>query len=211
MIVTAKISKKGKMHVYIDGEYSLSVSPDLWYAEGFTNGERVDGETFEEFAGKAKFDYLYSKALDLLSRRDHSSKELEDKLARYEARDLAKEVVKKIIGLGLIDDEAFAQKYAEELYKRKSFSKHRIKMELARKGIERDTAESVAYSFEDDETDRILGLIERKFTYAFDNEKSFQRAVRALQRLGYPYGEIRKAFEIYKESLGFTSDEEDYV
>ncbi|HOO26456.1 MAG TPA: regulatory protein RecX [Clostridiales bacterium] len=195
MILTGKLGKNGKMHVYADDEYILSVTPEFWYSQGISNGSDIDDESYESFLADAKVNFLYEKALNLLSFRDHSAKELEDKLSRFESREFAKSAVEKVRSLGLLNDEAFAQKYANELRDRKNFSNKRIFIELIQKGIDRDTADRVASSF-DDESERLESLIERKYSNALKDEKSKRRAFNALLRLGYSYSDIKSAFNL---------------
>ncbi len=195
MILKAKLGKNGKMYVYANGEYILSVTPEFWYSRGFTKDCEVDDDRYEVFLSDAKVSYLYEKALNLLSFRDHFAKELEDKLSRFEAREFARMAVDKVRAVGLLNDEAFAEKYANELRDRKGFSNNRIRVELIQKGLDRDTADRVASSF-DDESERLALLVEKKFSNALKDEKSKRRTFNALLRLGYSYSDIKSVLNL---------------
>ena len=86
---------------------------------------------------KAAFQLIYNKALDLISRREHSRYELMQKLnKRYpETRPLIEEVLDKLIVNNILDDERFAEMYINSRA-RKGFGPKKIEMELSSKHVE---------------------------------------------------------------------------
>jgi len=83
------------------------------------------------------FKLIYNKALDLISRREHSRYELMQKLnKRYpETRSLIEEVLDKLIANNILDDERFAEMYINSRA-RKGFGPKKIEMELSSKHVE---------------------------------------------------------------------------
>ena len=83
------------------------------------------------------FKLIYNKALDLISRREHSRYELMQKLnKRYpETRPLIEEVLDKLIVNNILDDERFAEMYINSRA-RKGFGPKKIEMELSSKYVE---------------------------------------------------------------------------
>ena len=83
------------------------------------------------------FKLIYNKALDLISRREHSRYELMQKLnKRYpETRSLIEEVLDKLIVNNILDDERFAEMYINSRA-RKGFGPKKIEMELSSKHVE---------------------------------------------------------------------------
>ena len=83
------------------------------------------------------FKLIYNKALDLISRREHSRYELMQKLnKRYpETRPLIEEVLDKLIANNILDDERFAEMYINSRA-RKGFGPKKIEMELSSKHVE---------------------------------------------------------------------------
>ena len=95
--------------------------------------------------------------------------------------------------LGLIDDEQYARRLAQELFTRKRFGVRRVKQELREKGIADNIVAMVLEEFspETEETvEKIRELIERKYPAAQEDEKVRWRAVAALQRYGYSLEDI---------------------
>ena len=86
---------------------------------------------------KEAFQLIYNKALDLISRREHSRYELMQKLnKRYpETRPLIEEVLDKLIVINILDDERFAEMYINSRA-RKGFGPKKIEMELSSKHVE---------------------------------------------------------------------------
>ena len=58
------------------------------------------------------YNLIYNKALDLISRREHSQKEIKNKLLmRYDNDDLIDSVIDKLISNNLINNHRFAELY----------------------------------------------------------------------------------------------------
>ena len=62
---------------------------------------------------------IYNKALDIISRREHSSKEVIEKLARkFTSEDLINSTIEKLISNNLINDTRFAEMYVRSRKKK---------------------------------------------------------------------------------------------
>ena len=78
---------------------------------------------------------IYNKALDILSRREHSKNELVQKLKnKYKNIDIVDEVVSKLIKNNLLNNIRFAEAYVSAR-KRKGFGPKKISYELIAKGL----------------------------------------------------------------------------
>ena len=156
MKITAKSGRKDKIHIYIDGEYLLTVDEIFWFSCGLVSGDEINEEeltAFEEAAGSRR---AFNSALNSLDYRDHSEKEIRAKLLRKHDADYVDEAVEKLIELDLVNDERYAENYARELFERKKFGKMRIKSELRAKGISADIANAaVEELFEEEEPDNV--------------------------------------------------------
>lgn len=195
MKLSVKPGKGEKIHIFVDDEYRLTVDSRFWYSERWHNCTQIDsGElaALEEAVGSRR---AFNSLEDYLSRRDHSEKELYDKLCRKYPPRAAKAAIEKAKELGLLDDERFAQNYAEELYERKHYAPRRILLELRRKGVDREIAENAVESLDKDGETRIIELLRGKYRAALSDEKGRRRAVNGLMRMGYAYPEIRAALE----------------
>ncbi len=201
MKLSAKPGKGDKIHIFVDDEYRLTVDSRFWYSERWHNQTQIDsGElaALEEAVGSRR---AFNSAEDYLSRRDHSEKELYEKLCRKYPPAAAEAAIEKAKDLGLLDDERFAANYALELYEKKHFASHRILLELRRKGIDREIAENAVEGLDKAGETRIIELLRGKYRAAFSDEKSRRRAVNALLRMGYAYTEISAALETLEQEF----------
>ena len=83
------------------------------------------------------FTVIYNKALDLVSRREHSQYELIQKLNKRfpETTPIIEEVVKKLAINNILNDERFAEMYLNSRA-RKGFGPKKIEMELNYKKVD---------------------------------------------------------------------------
>lgn len=86
---------------------------------------------------------IYNKALDIISRREHSEKELENKLLKkFESSELIDLVIERLKTNNLLNDERFAEMYVR-IRKRKGFGPKRIGYELSSRGINNSISSQV--------------------------------------------------------------------
>jgi len=83
------------------------------------------------------FALIYNKALDLVSRREHSCYELIQKLNKRfpETMPIIEDVVQKLVTNNILNDERFAEMYLNSRA-RKGFGPKKIEMELHSKKID---------------------------------------------------------------------------
>ncbi len=203
MKITAKSGRKDKIHIYIDGEYLLTVDEIFWFSCGLVSGDEINEEeltAFEEAAGSRR---AFNSALNSLDYRDHSEKEIRAKLLRKHDADYVDEAVEKLIELDLVNDERYAENYARELFERKKFGKMRIKSELRAKGISADIANAaVEELFEEEEPDnvqRIVDIIGKRYYNRINDEVGRKKVFSALQRMGYSFSDIREAMSEFSD------------
>ena len=209
MILTAKPGKGEKIHLSLDGEYIATVNADYWFTCGIKSGAEITSEQLDELLSESARRKMMNNALDLLSMRDYSRRELSDKLVtkaweKKEQKDMdlgslkqqASDICDRLEELGLLNEERFARSYVDELLRRKHLSKRGLKTALIQKGVQRDIIETVLEEVEVDPVEQVRELLATKFkTRDLSDEKQRTRTVNALLRLGYRYGEINAAMD----------------
>ena len=158
--------------------------------DAFLN-DRLDDEQLKELLDRSQKRRAREKALYLLEYRNHSRKELEDKISRVTSREAAREAACHMQELGLVDDTAYACDCARELVYRKGFARSRARWELEKKGIDRETAEYALDELHADWEEILGDVVERKYSRQLTDETGKRRTIQALMRLGYRYEEIR--------------------
>ena len=213
MKLTAKPGKGEKIHLSLDGEYIATVNADYWFTCGIKSGSEVTPEQLEELLTESARRKMMNKALDLLSMRDYSRRELSDKLVtkaweKKEQKDMdlgslkqqASDICDRLEELGLLNEERFARSYVDELLRRKHLSKSGLKTALIQKGVQRDIIETVLEEVDVDPVEQIRELLATKFKNRdLSDEKQKTRTVNALLRLGYRYNEIHAAMGEWME------------
>ena len=197
-ITEIKPRRKGLSALYLDGEFAVSVDTKTLIEHRFDVGREIDDDDLHEIIKLSNERRAKDKALWLISYRDHSKKELEQKISRTSDKDSAQKAVERMEELGLVNDERYARRYAEQLLNSKHMAKHRIVFELVQKGIERETAEMIVEELESDPREHIRIVIEKKYRNLSD-EKQKRRAAAALQRLGYRWDDISYVLSEYDE------------
>ena len=140
------------------------------------------------------------RAMYILAQRDHSKKELYDKLIKNYPEDLCRLVVDLMCEHGLIDVE----KYSEKLYRayiNKGWGKSKIRFELRRKGLPDSLISQQEEEYDtEDFIDEIIRLVNKKYAdkLDFSDYKSVQRVTAALARRGFGYEDIKLALSRIK-------------
>ena len=181
--------------LYLDGEYAVDIDKEVLLLSGFKKGMQIDDEQLYNLIMASNERRAREKALYLLSHRDHTKKELIEKIKQITNKQAAEKAAERMEELGLVDDEAFARRYAKELLFRKKFSKSRTEYELTKKGIDKDLIEELLEELEPDPKEQILELIWQKYLHVIQDEKGKKKTVMALQRLGYRWEDIRSALK----------------
>ena len=205
MKITAKQGKGTKIHIHIDGEYLLTVDEDFWFSSGYISGDEIDDGDLAAFKEAAGSRLAFNSAMFSLDLRDHSERELRTKLSRKYDENSVKTAMEKLIDLGLVNDRRYAEFLVRELYERKKYGRNRVKNELYRRGIDSEIINEVIEEYENeseqDNIQTIVDIIRKKYYNKLIDEKSRQKVVAALVRLGYSFSDIRQAMS------EFSSDE----
>lgn len=144
----------------------------------------------------ADFASSKDRALRLLTNRDHSEYEIVTKLMQTTDEKTAHDVADRLKQVGLIDDERFARAYAVELISRKYLNKNAAAAKLRQRGIGDDIAGKVLSEIDIEPVSRIIDILTSKFAHRdLTDEKQYRQTVNALMRMGWSYGDIKKALE----------------
>jgi regulatory protein len=130
----------------------------------------------------------HERALGLLAVRPRSHRELERRLlqARFDPNEV-REVLERLEGVGLIDDEAFARSLAEHAIASRKEAPRAVARRLALAGIERTTAAEALDQVGGDEEERAEALATERMSRLRGLEPSvaYRRLSGLLVRRGY--------------------------
>lgn len=195
MLLTYEKGRADKIHISIDGTYMMTVDATYWYGLGIKNKTEIDEEELAQLKSRVNSRRAFNKAIELISRREHSRKEIVTKLGQRGYDEVAQSVADELEKYGYLNDERFARMYASELKQRKKMGKRRISQELYLKGIGRDIIQQVLEETEENPCEEIIEIINRKYSRYLGDEKGISRTVNGLVRLGYSYSDIKNALK----------------
>lgn len=201
MLVTAvEPRRKSLSALYIDGEFAMKLDTETLLINHIKAGVEISDEQLHQLIEDSNNKRAKEKALWLISYRDHSKKELVDKIKRTSNEESAVAAVERLTELGLVNDEAYARRYFKELTQgSKHLSPRGARYKLMEKGIDRELIDAIVDETDIDERQQIRIIINSKYKNFNADEKSKKRTVAALQRKGFRWEDIKSVMEEYEE------------
>lgn len=198
-MMLSAVEPKGKALVtlFIDGEKAFEIDTETYLKSGLKLGDDLTDERLHELVEESDLRRAEQKAMYLLGCRAHSEKELARKLSRTVPREAAGKAAQRMAELGYVNDAEYARSLARTLYTRKGFAASRVRMELMRRGIDRELAEQAAAEAEPNQQEAAEKALARKYGRCLGDEKGRRRAAAGLQRMGYRWDDIRAALRKY--------------
>ena len=134
-------------------------------------------------------------ALRLITIKDRTEKELRTRLADkgYDAEDIEAQL-QFLKEYNYIDDQKYAEHFANDCVNLKKWGRARIKMELIKRGIDKEIAESAAEMSCEESGDILLSQMQKKFQNAdMESPKERARIFGYFARRGFLPDEIKGA------------------
>ena len=180
-----------EMKIYIHSEiirkYNVAKGMEL-------SGEEADRLIYENDLRRAR-----ERALYLMESRDHSYRELFDKLEKNYSEDICFEVCNRLAEIGVINDRRYAEKLCRQLFEVKKLGRYRVRQEMRLKGLGSEIIEEAMENFseEDEPFERLEKLVEQKYERYLTDRKGVEKVRNALARKGYSFGEIKEVLDLY--------------
>ena len=204
-LTAVRMTKRGRVALYGDDEFLLSMHPDVFAASGLSVGSEVDGERLAGLAAEAELKKAKERAFSMLSGREYTSSQLRDRLARHVDPEAAGQAVERMEELGLVDDDGYAERYARELSERKHCGLLRIRQELRQKGLSGAQIEQALENVyapdadgESPELEAAAALVRSRYMKKLADGRR-DLVVAALQRRGFAYSVIKEAIKRAEE------------
>lgn len=198
MYITKILRKKARQPVYavyVDGSLAFDLSDEVLMKSGLKTGDRIDEQTVEKLSTSEAYHRAYQFALNYISYRPRSSKEIQDHLRKKGyAPDLGKRVVSHLQKSGLVNDVEFARMFVRDRLKRKHVGKAWMRRALYEKGIPSHLVEKVfkEYISDDDQEAAAQQAAEKRLRLAsasfekLDEVRKRKRLMDYLLRRGFP-------------------------
>ena len=178
--------KPQRINVYLDGEFAFGISRATapWLAEG----NQLSQQKINDLQEKDQFEGAYQRAINFLSYRVRSEKEIRQNLTKHDVpEDIIERVVDRLRGASLVNDWDFASQWVENRVQFKPRGKRALSSELFQKGIGNEIIEDVLAEL--DEEELAYACARSRITkFAGLEEKAFQKKLSGLlTRRGFPY------------------------
>jgi len=186
-VVTAlRAGRRGRISVYVDGEYACSVSEALLARRRLYQGLELDETELGALRHEASLERVLGDAHRLLAQRQRSRVELRRRLLQKEHTEQAvAAVLERLDADGLLDDRAFAAAFVADKRRFGAWGAERIRRGLADLGVEAAVIDAVLAEGDDDELERALAVLARGGPPSPPLEAARRRAYAALQRRGF--------------------------
>lgn len=195
-ITDFKTTKQGRIALFADGAFLFSVHPETFASMGLSVGYELDEDAIHQLEAETELKKAKEKALTLLSYKEYTTQQLEDRLLRHVREDAAQQAVRRMEELGLLDDDDYAVRLARDLSQRKRFGILRIRQEMRHRGLSEEQIVYAVSLLEDNPEEQVRELLEKKYPEAWEDEKVKRRAFSAMMRMGYRAEDIRSVLRI---------------
>ena len=148
---------------------------------------------------------MRERALELLSRKPQSRRELTRKLNEWGAGpEEADAVCDRMEELGYLNEAAYAARIVE-VYSARGFGEKKLRDELYRRGVPREEWDEALARVEDS-TKAIDAFLQKKLTGWTGDRKQLQKVTAALARRGFSWSDIRDALARYETGIDIEYD-----
>lgn len=150
----ARGAEASRTEVELSDERTFVVATEAVLTLGLSRDTPVDAQLAARLIEADLRFRVKSAALGLLTRRPHARRELRDKLYRkdFPSRTI-QEVLDHLEGIGLIDDQAFAEAFVRDRVRLRPRGRRALRAELAKRGVRAEADAAIDAVFEEAEVD----------------------------------------------------------
>ncbi len=207
IVVGVRPARQSRVKLLMDTGEEFLIDKKTWEESVFSVESSLSEDQLEELIKVSDHRRAQSRAVYLLSKRDFSRRELEQKLCREKGRyvaenkELAQQTAARMEELGYVNDAAYAERLAERYSREKLYPRRRVVQKLIEKGIARTLAEEAAAVPETADEDLALEfLLKKRYTVPKEQHEA-DRIAAALMRYGFAGEDIRRAMRRWMEGV----------
>lgn len=195
--------KKGRILVFLDDGACLKITEQELLDFGLRPGDELDEDTLRRLKEAAGVSNTRAAAADLIGKRAMSRRDLERKLQEKGANEAeARYAAEWLEAIGALNDAEYAAALARH-YSGRGYGPARVREKLYEKGIPRELWEDALEQIPENDG-QIDAFLTGKLRGREPDEKEKRRLTNALLRRGYPWGDIKAAWN----RLGEETEEE---
>jgi regulatory protein len=185
-----------RKNLIVDGKFSLGISTDVLIQFGLRSGDQIDDNVLATIRAAEELFHAKQKALEYLSRRMHSEKELGQKLKKKE---FSVEIIRRLIddfrASGYLNDTQFAVAYVADCLQKRPVGRRSLIQRLRLKGIDREIIANVLTATLETEKEETIALaaarkklrVSRSQFEKLDTERRKKRLAQFLAQRGFEW------------------------
>ncbi len=193
-------NSRQRLSIYLDGEFAFGLNDETVLKHNINVNQTLQEDQIEDLLSEDEKKRAKQKAFSYLARRDHSEKELSDKLKRKGFREsIIINLIEDLKQSQFINDGTFSRLFARNKIIQKPVGRRNLAFSLKQKGISEDILETTLeeiYS-EYDEKELALRLAKQKLKTINNREpiKTKKRIGDFLFGRGFNWEIVEQVFE----------------
>lgn len=202
--IAVQEKRKNRCSIFLDDEFAFGLDQEVVLQFGLKKGDQLSEQQIQDILFSEERKRAKDRALRFLSYRDRSEKEIRTKLKQvgYD-ENIIEWVVGELKRLKFLDDQRFAQSFAQTQMITRPVGEYFLKRELKQKGLDEELIEqTVAKTYEEkDQVSVALELAQqRKKRYQnVDELKAKKRVSDFLLRRGFSWDVVAEVMERWEE------------
>jgi regulatory protein len=199
--ITALKAQRGKerVNIYLDGRFAFGLA--LVHAVWLKVGQKLSDDEIAELQAADTVEQARLRALDLISYRPRSVREVQLRLKKAGADDEAiAQVVERLKEAGLLDDDAFSRAWVDSRMRASPRSKRMIAWELRQRGVSGTDIEAALAEVDEEDAARRAALKRLPRLQGLTPMERKRKLYEHLARKGFDYETIERAIEKVESS-----------
>ena len=197
--ITKQKNNSERVNIFLDNEYAFSLEEVDVLKFKLKIGMSLDEKEIEKLSLESNLSKAMKKAMDMLSRKPVTKKELENKLKdKGYDESVISVAVQELTELGYLNDYDYATLYLDYATE-KCYGKKKIVYELTHKGVDPDIIYDVLDSHYKPTAEELSDMIFSKYgSVDCSDLKTKQRIMRFFVSRGFGFDEANDAIKHYE-------------
>lgn len=197
--ISAQQKNKDRCNIFIDGEYSFSVSTETVYKFYLKTGKELSEEEITAIKEDGERTSALNRATEYLSKAYKTRKQVKDYLLKKGySDDAVYYAVSRLTETGYINDSEYARRYFETASKNqgKKLSAYKLMAKGVRKDVIAEAYEKAAVPSKEN----AAAVAEKYMRNKEINKENLAKTYRYLIGRGFSYDEASEAISAFKEN-----------
>ena len=183
---------KSRVNIFVDDSFFCGLNKETAIIYGLKESLEINEEKLRRALFESEVKSAFEKALDYLSRRMYSKKELFDKLTQKGfAKEVVQQAIEKLENYHYVDDRLFAKQFVQSNQK---LSKRILTGKLFQKGVSNDIIDEILEERTDDEEYELCLIQAKKYLKSKEvlTLNDLKKMQANLARKGFGFDNINK-------------------